>query len=228
MIHTDRHYEEELNSLKDFILKMGGLVEEMVHLAMKMLINRETQLMGIVIQKEKEANQLEIGIDDQCLKLLALHQPAASDLRFITLGLKISKDLERIGDLAINICEQAEKINREPPLKPYIDLPIMADKAQKMVKGALDAFVARDAKAAQKVCGLDDEVDDCKEKIQEELMALMQKDSQTVERGVYLIAIAKHLERVGDHATNIAEEVIFMVQGKDIRHGGKTGSDFFR
>ncbi|MDO8520007.1 MAG: phosphate signaling complex protein PhoU [Deltaproteobacteria bacterium] len=218
--HTDRHYEEELHTLKEKILKMGGMVEEMVRDAMKALVERQNRLASVVMKKEHEVNQLEIGIDDQCLRLLALHQPAASDLRFITLGLKISKDLERMGDLAVNITEQAEKINREPLLKPYVDLPIMADKAQKMVKGALDAFVSRDPDAAQKVCGLDDEVDDLKDKIQEELMAFMQKDSTAVVRGVHLIAIAKHLERVADHATNIAEEVIFMVKGKDIRHGG--------
>src|SRR3989338_7721177 len=146
----------------------------MLLLSMQMLMERNNQMEKNIREKEGAVNALEIGVDDLCLKLLALHQPAAGDLRFITLGLKISKDLERIGDLAINISEQAVKINREPILKPYIDLPLMAEAAQKMVRGALDAFVARDPDSARRVCEMDDKVDDLKEKIQEDLLALME------------------------------------------------------
>ena len=169
--------------------------------------------------QEGTANRLEMEIDDRCLQLLALRQPTASDLRFITIGLKISKDLERIGDLAVNIAEQAMELNKEPQLKPYVDLPLMGQKVQQMVRGVLDSFVNRDASRAQQVCEVDDEVDDLNRKVLQELIALMQKDSSAVTRGMHLIWIAKQLERIADHATNIAEEVIFMVQGRDIRHG---------
>jgi len=219
--HTDKRYEEDLQNLKEMILKMGGIVEEMIALAMKSLVERNSKLVEEVIQKDPAANELEMAIDERCLELLALHQPAASDLRFITIGLKISKDLERIGDLGVNIVENAAEINKEPQLKPYVDLPIMAGKVQKMVKNALDAFVKQNPDEAQKVCEVDDEVDDLNDQIFAELVGLMQKEPQAVARGVRIISIAKHLERVADHATNIAEEVIFMVQGKDIRHGKK-------
>lgn len=219
--HTDRRYEEGLGRLKEFILQMGGAVEEMIALAMKGLVERNDKVAQEVLLKEPQVNELEMTIDDHCIELLALHQPAASDLRLITIGLKVSKDLERMGDLAVNICENAMVINKEPQLKPYLDLPQMAAIAQKMVKDSLDAFVKRDALLAEKVCEMDDAVDELNDKIETELIGIMQKDPVTISRGTHLIAVAKHLERVADHATNIAEEVIFMVQGKDIRHGKK-------
>ena len=217
--HTDKHYEQELKDLKEAILKMGGIVEEMIARSMKSLIERDSRIVGEVTLQEGTANRLEMEIDDRCLQLLALRQPTASDLRFITIGLKISKDLERIGDLAVNIAEQAMELNKEPQLKPYVDLPLMGQKVQQMVRGVLDSFVNRDASRAQQVCEVDDEVDDLNRKVLQELIALMQKDSSAVTRGMHLIWIAKQLERIADHATNIAEEVIFMVQGRDIRHG---------
>lgn len=220
-IHTDKRYEEGLRDLKELILKMGGMVEEMIAVAMKGLVERNSKLAQEVIQKDPAVNELEMTMDECCLGLLALHQPAASDLRFITIGLKISKDLERIGDLAVNIAENALKINEEPPLKPYIDLPIMAGKVQKMVKEALDAFVRKDTGEAGKVCEVDDEVDDLNDRIFEELVELMQKDPAAVSRGVRLISVAKHLERIADHATNIAEDVVYLVEGEIIRHGMK-------
>ena len=216
--HTDKHYEQELKDLKEAILKMGGIVEEMIARSMKSLIERDSRIVGEVTLQEGTANRLEMEIDDRCLQLLALRQPTASDLRFITIGLKISKDLERIGDLAVNIAEQAMELNKEPQLKPYVDLPLMGQKVQQMVRGVLDSFVNRDASRAQQVCEVDDEVDDLNRKVLQELIALMQKDSSAVTRGMHLIWIAKQLERIADHATNIAEEVIFMVQGRDIRH----------
>ena len=217
--HTDKHYEQELKDLKEAILKMGGIVEEMIARSIKSLIERDSRIVGEVALQEGTANRLEMEIDDRCLQLLALRQPTASDLRFITIGLKISKDLERIGDLAVNIAEQAMELNKEPQLKPYVDLPLMGQKVQQMVRGVLDSFVNRDASRAQQVCEVDDEVDDLNRKVLQELIALMQKDSSAVTRGMHLIWIAKQLERIADHATNIAEEVIFMVQGRDIRHG---------
>ncbi|HKZ40846.1 MAG: phosphate transport system regulatory protein PhoU [Deltaproteobacteria bacterium RIFCSPLOWO2_01_44_7] len=218
-LHTDKRYEEGLQSLKELILKMGEVVEEMIALAMKSLVDRNSNLVQEVIQRDPEVNDLEIAIDDRCLELLALHQPAASDLRFITIGLKISKDLERIGDLSVNIVENALEINKEPALKPYIDLPKMASKSQTMVKDSLDAFVKRDILQAERVCKVDDEVDDLNDRIFGELVAIMKKDPESISRSTRLISIAKHLERIADHATNIAEEIIFMVKGKDIRHG---------
>ena len=219
--HTDKQYEEELKALKEEILKMGGVVEEMITQSMKSLIDRDTNLARQVIGRDPEVNQMELTIDDLCLRHLALRQPAASDLRFITIGLRASKDLERMGDLAVNIAEQAVELNKEPQLKPYIDLPKMAQKTQNMVKSALDAFVQKNALLAKKVCETDDEVDDLNDRVFEELVVLMQNDSTSVTRAIRLILVARHLERIADHSTNIAEEVIFMVQGKDIRHGGR-------
>ncbi len=220
-LHTDRQYEEELRSLKEQILEAGGIVEEMITRAMRALTERDSKMAEEVIRRDFEVNRLELDIDDLCVKLLALRQPAASDLRFITIGLRASKDLERMGDLAVNIAEQALALNKEPQLKPYADLPRMAMKAEDMVKNALDAFVKRDADLAQKVCEMDDEVDNLDDNIFEELVDLMEKDSKAVERGTRLILVSRQLERIADHATNIAEEVIFMVQGRDIRHGGR-------
>ncbi len=217
--HTDKHYEQELKDLKEAILKMGGIVEEMIARSMQALTERNSELAGKVTLHEGEVNHLEMEIDDRCLQLLALRQPTASDLRFITIGLKISKDLERIGDLAVNIAEQAMELNKEPQLKPYVDLPLMGQKVQQMLKGVLDSFVNRGAVRAQQVCEVDDEVDDLNRRVFRELLGMMQQDPAAIVRGMHLIWIAKQLERIADHATNIAEEVIFMVQGRDIRHG---------
>ena len=218
-LHTDKRYEEGLHHLKEQILKMAGIVEEMITCSMKALVDRNSDLTSAVIEKDPEVNDLEMRIDDTCVELLALHQPAASDLRFITIGLKISKDLERMGDLAVNIAENTREINQEPSLGPYQDLPKMAFTAQKMVQDSLDAFVRRDAVQAERICKMDDEVDNLNNLLFKELVELMKKNSDTVARATRLILIVRHLERIADHATNIAEEVIFMVQGKDIRHG---------
>lgn len=217
--HTDRQYEEELNQLKDHILKMGGVVESMLASALRALMERNAILGQEVFRQEPTVNHLEMTIDNLCLQLLALRQPAASDLRFITIGLRTSKDLERMGDLAVNIAEHAVELNKELQLKPYVDLPLMGGKAQRMVKSALDAFVKRDAVLAKQVCEVDDEVDTLNRQIFRELVESMQKDSGTVARATQLVLVITNLERIADHATNIAEEVIFMVQGKDIRHG---------
>lgn len=219
-IHTDRQYEKELRRLKEEILETGGVVQEMIAQSMKALVERDSDIARQVLARDPEVNQMELKIDDLCLGILALRQPAASDLRFITIGLRASKDLERIGDLAVNIAEQAVELNQEPQLKPYVDLPEMAAKTQKMVKDSLDAFVRRDADLAQRVCEIDDEVDTLNDRVFDELVSIMQKDPTSVTRAIRLILVARHLERIADHSTNIAEEVIFMVQGRDIRHGG--------
>lgn len=219
--HTDKHYEEELTTLKEEILKMGGLIEEMILKAIRALVDRDTALAAEVILQDREVNRLEMAVDDRCLKLLALHQPAASDLRFIAIGLRITKDLERIGDLAVNIGEAAKDLNAEPPLTINVGLADMASKVQKMVKDALDAFVALDAGQAEGVCKSDDDVDDFNDQIQEKLFDHMAQDVTMIRRSVRLLLIARHLERIADHATNIAEEVIFIVKGQDIRHQGK-------
>jgi len=216
--HTDKRFDEDLGRLKEAILKTGTLVEEMIASSMQSLVARDADRIKDVIEQEKEVNRMELEIDDLCHRLLALHQPAASDLRFIMIGLRASKDLERIGDLAVNVADQAKEVNREAPLKPYVDLPRMAEKSQKMVKDALDAFVKKDSKLAQGVCLMDDEVDTLNDKLYEELVSIMAHNPGAVTRGVRLILVARHLERIADHATNVAEEVIFMVEGRDIRH----------
>ena len=217
--HIDKQYEGELQFLKEQILKTGNVVEQMIANSMKSLVERNSDLAQEVLQQDNVVNQLEMDIDDFCLRLLALRQPAASDLRFISIGLRISKDLERMGDLAVNISEQSLELIKEPQLRPYVDLPQMAALSQKMVKESLDAFVNRDPKRAGIVCETDDAVDTLYDKVFAELSGLMKKESENVERGMRLILVCRHLERIADHATNIAEQVIFMVQGRDIRHG---------
>ncbi len=216
--HSDKHYESELRQLKEELLSMGAAVEEMIHGAMKALVQRDSKVAEIVIKKDPEVNALEMQIDAHCVELLALHQPAASDLRFVTSGLKITKDLERMGDHSVNLSQDAIDLNKESQLKPYIHLPQIAEKAQKMVRDSLDAFVNQDVKLATQVCKDDDIVDNLKDQVFVELIQLMKTDAQVVDRCLKLLSVAKHLERIADHATNICEEVIFMVTGDDIRH----------
>jgi phosphate transport system protein len=197
---------------------MGGLVEDQIRRAMRALIERDDVIAQEVIDRDRQVNTYDIEVDEQCVNLLALHQPAAGDLRFITTAMKIVTDLERIGDQAVNIAERALELNREPQLKPYIDLPRMADRAQRMVKESLDAFVARDTALARQVCGEDAEVDALKEQIFRELLTFMMEDPRTVSRAIRVILISRSMERVADHATNIAEMVIYLVEGKMVRH----------
>jgi phosphate transport system protein len=213
-----RHFHEELEALKQTLLAMGGLVEDQIRRAMRALIERDDVIAQDVIDRDRQVNTYDIEVDEQCVNLLALHQPAAGDLRFITTAMKIVTDLERIGDQAVNIAERALELNREPQLKPYIDLPRMADRAQRMVKESLDAFVARDTALARQVCGEDAEVDALKEQIFRELLTFMMEDPRTVSRAIRVILISRSMERVADHATNIAEMVIYLVEGKMVRH----------
>jgi len=213
-----RHFHEELEALKQTLLAMGGLVEDQIRRAMKALLERDDALAQEVIDRDRQVNTYDVEVDEQCVSLLALHQPAAGDLRFITTAMKIVTDLERIGDQAVNIAQRVLELNRDPQLKPYIDLPRMAERAQRMVKESLDAFVARDTALARQVCGEDAEVDALKEQIFRELLTFMMEDPRTIPRAIRVILISRFMERVADHATNIAEMVIYMVEGKMVRH----------
>ncbi len=213
-----RHFHEELETLKQTLLAMGGLVEDQIRRVVRALVERDSDLAQEVIERDREVNTYDVEVDEKCVELLALHQPTAGDLRFITTAMKIVTDLERIGDQAVNIAQRVVELNREPQLKPYIDLPRMADQAQRMVKESLDAFVARDTDLARQVCGEDDSVDAFKEQIFRELLTFMMEDPKTIPRAIRLILISRFLERVADHATNIAEMVIYMVESKMVRH----------
>jgi len=216
--HTDKKYEEDLKKLREEILYMGGLVEDQIQKAVKSLVDRDSELAKIIIERDHEVNRLDVEIDGLCIRLLALHQPAGKDLRFITTGLKITTDLERIGDMSVNTCERALELNQEPQLKPYIDIPRMARIAQRMIRESLDAFVREDTSLALKVCKDDEEIDQLNSQIFREIISFMIEDPHTINRAMKISSIAKYLERMADHATNIAEMVIFMVKGKSIRH----------
>ena len=216
--HFSKIYDTELNEIREKLLEMGGKVETMIDNAMKSLVERDSQLAERTIAYDHEINHLEVEIDERCLQVLATRQPAARDLRFLTLALKIVTDLERIGDQCAAIAKRATELNLEPPLKPFIDLPRMAHWASVMVKEALDAFVRSDEVLAIKVCKGDQFVDDLNEQIQRELLTFMIEDTATITRAIKINYISKCLERIADHATNVAEMVIFMVKGKDIRH----------
>jgi len=213
-----RHFHEELEALKQTLLAMGALVEDQIRHAMQALVDRDDALASEVIERDRQVNAYDVEVDAQCVELLALHQPAAGDLRFITTAMKIVTDLERIGDQAVNIGQRVIELNREPQLKPYIDLPRMAERAQAMVKESLDAFVARDTELARRVRSEDDEVDALKEQIFRELLTFMMEDPRSIPRAIRLILISRCMERVADHATNIAEMVIYLVEGKMVRH----------
>ena len=214
----DTHYQQELNTLKENLLKMAGLAERAIRNGVEALIQRDTPLAEKTIAEDLAINQLEILIDEECLKLLALHQPLAADLRFITSAMRINTELERIGDQAVNIAERAVSLNQESQLKPYIDIPRMAEIVQSMVKDVLDAFVNGDARLARTVCERDEQVDGLNNQVFRELLTYMMADSNTVSQSVHLIIVSRCLERIGDHATNIAEGVIFMAEALVIKH----------
>jgi phosphate transport system protein len=216
--HFSKQFDTELNEIREKLLEMGGKVEVMIANAMQALVERDTELAERTIAFDHQINRLEMEIDERCLEVLARRQPAARDLRFITLALKIVTDLERIGDQCANIAKRVKELNQEPALKPYIDLPRMAQAASTMVKEALDAFVRGDDNLAIKVCEDDQVVDDLNEQIQRELLTFMMGDPSTISRAIKINHVSKCLERIADHATNVAEMVIFMVKGKDIRH----------
>jgi phosphate transport system protein len=214
----ERHLDVELNDLKEKLLLMGGSVESQLQDALRALVERNTDLAIRVVENDLSVNKLDVEIDEACLRLLARYQPTAGDLRFITTAMKISTELERMSDLAENISERSIELNKEPQLKPYIDIPRMANWTICMVKECLDAFVNRDVELARKVCRDDDFVDDLTEQLFRELVSFMLEDPRTITRAIRLTFIGKYFERIADHATNVAELVVYMVEGKIIRH----------
>jgi phosphate transport system protein len=219
-VHISRRYDQDLEHLRERILAMGGNLVGMIKETLRALVERDSAAAKRMIEYDHEINRQEVTIDELSLNIIALRQPAARDLRFITLALKVSTDLERIGDLCVNIAERTLELNEEPQLKPYIDLPKMAEAAEGMIVDALEAFLRGDADLAEEVTKRDDIVDQLNVQVFRELLTFMMEDPKTISRATRLMFIGKYLERMGDHATNIAEMVIFMVKGKDIRHMG--------
>jgi len=216
--HTDKIFDADLRALRDKLLAMGGLVEKAIGASVRAMIERDAPLAEQVKTKDREINRMEVEIDGICRRILALRQPAASDLRFITTALKIVVDLERMGDLAVNVAERALDLNKAPPLGPMHDLVKIADLAEEQLKGALDAFVTDDAAKAEQVMGSDDLVDALYLKIFNDMVLVMMEDPKNIRRATSIMFAAKHLERFADHAVNVAEMVIFMVRGQDVRH----------
>ena len=211
-------FDEELRALIEKVLKLGSMVEQAISDSIKSLVERDFAIATHTIDNDHAVNAIDVEIDEECIRLIALRQPRARDLRLITTAMKITTDLERIGDLAVDVCERALELNEEPQLKPYIDIPRMAEIAQKMVKDALDAFVKRDSALALDVLTRDDLVDHLNYQVFNELLLFMIQDPKTISRAVKITYISKYLERIADHATNIAEMVVYLVEGKIIRH----------
>jgi phosphate transport system protein len=216
--HTDKSYEAELRQLRDRLLAMGGLVERAIAAGVRAITERDGPLAEQVKTRDREINRMEVEIDGACRRILALRQPAASDLRFITTALKIVVDLERMGDLAVNVAERSLDLGRAPPLGPMHDLARIAELAEAQLKKALDAFVTGDVEKAEAVIGSDETVDALYLKIFNDMVLLMMEDPKNIRRATSVMFAAKHLERFADHATNVAEMVVFMVRGKDVRH----------
>jgi len=214
----DRHFFDELNSLKEQLLNMGSLAEEMVTIAVRALVEHDVKLLDKICDNEDRVNRYQVDIDENCLKLIALHQPTASDLRFLLGIIKINAELERVGDHAVNICNGVSLVLEQAQLKPYVDIPKMVEIVSSMFEDSLHAFVNLDADKARLILLRDDQVDQLRYKIIQELIDLMTRDPSKVGIAVQLILIANHFEKIADHATNIAEVVIFVAQGKDVRH----------
>ena len=212
------HFREELEALQGRLLEMGGLAEERVRAALQGLVSRDAALITKVLSGDEPINQLHIEVDNRCFRLLALHQPMATDLRAVVAAVKINTDLERVGDLAVNIAEASKRYIGHAPVKQLIDIPLMGDIAQAMLRDALDSFVKRDTDLAHRVLNEDDRLDSLKTQVFRDLLTHMLRDQATVEPSLDLILVSRHLERIGDHATNIAEDVIFMVSALDVRH----------
>jgi len=217
-VHTDKAYEAELKALRDRLLAMGGLVEQAIASSVRSITERDSTLAEQIKTRDREINRMEVEIDGMCRRVLALRQPAASDLRFITTALKIVVDLERMGDLAVNVAERALDLNQAPPLGPMHELSKIADLAEAQLKKALDAFVTGDVEKAEEVMRSDDLIDALYLKIFNDMLVLMMEDARNIRRATATMFAAKHLERFGDHATNLAEMVVYMVRGQDVRH----------
>ena len=213
-----RQFHEELQQLKETILRMSGLVEQAINMSVHSLLDKNEALAHKVIDADHEIDMTEIGIDETCLRLLALHQPVATDLRFITAAMKINTDLERMGDLAVNIAERALYLIHQPDIQAGIDLKRMSDFAQKMVRDSLDALVRADSQTARAICKSDDIIDDMNRQALKTLVAHMERHPKDVDSAVHMLLITRHLERIGDVATNVCEQIVFMVEGKSIKH----------
>jgi phosphate transport system protein len=215
-----RHFDDQLQDLLQRLVLMGRLAEAMVHAAVRMLVERTEAPAAEIDAKEREVNDLQMEIDDRAVKLTALQQPVAADVRTLFMASRIASEIERIGDQAVNVRQNARVLIQDPPLKPLVDIPLMAEIAERMVRDGLDALVRRDCGLAQRILDEDEKkVDAFKDQIFRELLTYMMADPATIQRALALILISRNLERVGDHATNIAEEVIFIVKGRDVRHG---------
>jgi phosphate transport system protein len=217
---SKRIFDQEMAELKDMLLKMGVMVQGLISKAVEALKKRDVELSEEVVQEDEKVDQLELDIDEKAIELIALRQPEASDLRFIMTGERIATDLERIGDLAEDIAERTMALAGHPPPKPLVDIPRMAKLAEEALALVLDAFVKRDSKKAKAVWKKEDEIDKLRDMVQDELIEIISKDPTTVPYAIPLLLVARHLERIGDHATNIAEDVVYMVEGKVIKHGG--------
>jgi len=217
------HYHREIKDMQAAILRLGAMVERNISLALEALKQRHSELAKQVIEGDKDIDQFEIEVEEECIRLIALHQPVAKDLRIITTGIMIVHELERMGDLGVNIAERTLELAAEPHLKPLIDIPAMADHAQEMLRRSLDAYLKEDVALALEVCESDDALDTLNSRVFSELITYMVADPRTIDRATRLILIARYLERLGDHATNIAEMVVFMVEGRNIRHAKKLG-----
>ena len=220
-----RHFDREIENLKELLLRMGAMVEDQINQSIRALLERDTAVAQRVIEGDGAIDRMELEIDQHTVELIAMMQPAAVDLRFVTTAMKITPELERIADLAVDVCERAIELNREPPLKPLIDIPRLARISQDMVRQALDSFVRRDASLAREVIARDDEVDLLTEQSFRELLTYMLEDSRNISRAIRLTFIGKYFERIGDGATNICEMVVYLVEGKVIKHSGANESD---
>jgi phosphate transport system protein len=216
--HTSSHYEKELQEIKNDLIYLGALTEKAIQSAMKSLLQHNSDLADMVIKDDCEIDRLDTELEERCIRILALRQPTAIDLRFITTAIKITGHLERIGDMAVNIAEKAILLNKEPQLKPYIDLPRMADLVGEMIKSSLDALIKNDLELAEKVQQKEQVVDDLNEQIFRELLTFMIEDTKTIHRAIVIMQISKNLERIADHAKGIADMVTYMVTGQCIRH----------
>ncbi|HEY3322199.1 MAG TPA: phosphate signaling complex protein PhoU [Planctomycetota bacterium] len=213
-----RHFDDQIKELLERLVFMGRTADAMITLSLRALIERNPAHCDEVMRQESDVNRLQIEVDDRAIKLTALQQPVASDVRFLFMSSRIGTELERIADQAVNICQNVSRLLEAPPLKPLVDIPIMAEIAQKMVENALEALVKRDPALARAVIEDEDKVDAFRHQIFRELLTYMMADPATIPRALSLILISRNLERVGDHATNIAEEVIYLVEGRDVRH----------
>ncbi len=216
--HILRAFDKELNNLTHQILTMGEMVQDAIATSIKSLVERNSNLARQVIENDHLVNELEVKIDGICLSLIALRQPAGGDLRFIATGLKVNVDLERIGDLAVNISERALDLNKEPQLKPYIDIPRMEQGVRWMIRNALDAYINKNNTIAKEVIEHDEEIDQLNHQIARELLTYMMEDPKKISAAMKIMMVSKHLERAADHAVNVAEQAIFMMSGNVVRH----------